>query len=101
MAQTEGWRQAHEEAGAELGAIRFSERMPPKYKWLIIPGVLAVVVLALCLAMWAGGPAAPPPAGGGPAAREAQEQAHRQEVDRVIAAAAAVIGVVLFGGGVW
>jgi hypothetical protein len=54
MARKEDWRRAHEEAGADLGAVRFAERMPPKYKGLIVPGVLAAVMLALGLLMWYG-----------------------------------------------
>jgi hypothetical protein len=96
MEKTEAWLAPHEESTAELGAIRFAGRMPPKYRWLIISGGAAAIFILLGLIINVGSTSQPLPPGDGPLAKKA---AGERSVAVVMSIASPVVGLCFLAGG--
>jgi hypothetical protein len=96
MKKNEAWLAPHEESAAELGPIRFAERMPPKYRWLYISGGAAAIFMLLGLVVYVGSTSQPLPPGDGPAAKKA---AGERSVATVMSIASAVMGLCFIAGG--
>src|SRR5262245_14136506 len=90
MEKHEAWLPPHEESTAELGAIRFAERMPPKYRWLVISGGAAAIFILLGLVIYVGSTSQPLPPGNGPLAIKA---ARERSVAIAMAITIAVMGL--------
>jgi hypothetical protein len=96
MAKNEAWLAPHEESTAELGPIRFAERMPPKYRWLWISGGAAVIFILLGLVVYVGSTSQPLPPGDVPQGKKA---AAERSVAKVMFIASAVLGLCFIAGG--
>jgi hypothetical protein len=96
MERKEAWLAPHEESTAELGAIRLAERMPPKYRWLVISGGAAAIFILLGLVVYVGGTSTPLPPGDGPLAKKA---ARERSVAIAMSITIAVMGLCFIAGG--